>query len=273
MRIGAYASLRDGVVAYWRHSDSCVVDDLPTAFDQGHVDRLSAHVIKLRTIPEGVLAQFGISKVWRNALCDPVIRHRDGTAVMSIYDFIRMPSLDGAKVREKPHNLCVPFLERVADHTTAPVPSGTAIPTATLEEIVVTQPDRGVVTKAKNIWNQDTPAIAASPANELDTGKQSKKEDSFLSTAAYLPLLLVIRFCSSLFIPAPHPRFLPSSFFPAIAASPANELDTGKQSKKKDTSAMAANSVGEILRDLRRVQTNVGVDVDLRRREMDASMH
>ncbi|GJS18026.1 hypothetical protein Tco_0412498 [Tanacetum coccineum] len=88
----------------WRHPNSCVADDLPTAFDQGHVDRLTAHIIKVRTISEGVLARFGISKVWRNPLCDPVIRRPDGT-VMSIYDFICMPSLDGAKVREEPHDL------------------------------------------------------------------------------------------------------------------------------------------------------------------------
>ncbi|GJV56005.1 hypothetical protein Tco_1457010 [Tanacetum coccineum] len=39
----------------WRHPDSCITDKVPTSFNQDHVDRLKAHIVKLRDIPEGVL--------------------------------------------------------------------------------------------------------------------------------------------------------------------------------------------------------------------------
>ncbi|GKC96839.1 hypothetical protein Tco_1162281 [Tanacetum coccineum] len=89
---------------------------------------------------EGVLVQSGLSRVWRNPMCDPMLRHSDNT-VMSIHDFLCMPSLEKATVREEPHELGTSILGRVADRTTPPAPAGTAIPRASLEEIVITRPD------------------------------------------------------------------------------------------------------------------------------------
>nr|GEV76042.1 hypothetical protein [Tanacetum cinerariifolium] len=181
---------RRGAVPFhmpWRHPDLYVVDELPTAFDQGHVDRLSAHVIKLRNIPEGVLAQFGISKVWRNPLCDLVIRRPNGT-VMSIYDFICMPSLDQTKLSEEPHDLGIPLQERVVDHTTAPAPPGTAVHAATLEEIVVTRPDHEVVTKAKNATNRKASTrskVSTNVAKNTKVGKKNSRARSGLSDSPH----------------------------------------------------------------------------------------
>ncbi|GJX48420.1 hypothetical protein Tco_0273610 [Tanacetum coccineum] len=59
-----------------------------------------AHIVKLRDILEGVLVRFGLSRFWRNPMCDPVLRHFDNT-VMSIFDFLCMPSLDKAMVITK----------------------------------------------------------------------------------------------------------------------------------------------------------------------------
>ncbi|GKB34273.1 hypothetical protein Tco_0879215, partial [Tanacetum coccineum] len=106
----------------WRHPDSCITD-------------------------KGVLVWSGLSRVWRNPMCDPMLRRSDNT-VMSIYDFLCMPSLDKATIREEPHGLDTSILGRVVDHTTSPAPAGTAIPHASSEEIVVTRPDRKVVIKA-----------------------------------------------------------------------------------------------------------------------------
>ncbi|GKC51094.1 hypothetical protein Tco_1073839, partial [Tanacetum coccineum] len=124
----------------WRHPDSCITDKVPTGFNQNHVDQLKAHIVKLRDILEGVLVQSGLSRVWRNPMCDPMLRHSDNT-VMSIHDFLCMPSLEKATVREEPHELGTSILGRVADRTTPPAPAGTAIPRASLEEIVITRPD------------------------------------------------------------------------------------------------------------------------------------
>ncbi|GJT29241.1 hypothetical protein Tco_0909516, partial [Tanacetum coccineum] len=131
----------------WRHPDSCITDKVPTSFNQDHVDRLKAHIVKLRDIPEGVLVRSGLSRVWRNPMCDPVLRRSDNT-VMSIHDFLCMPSLEKATVREEPHELGTSILDRVVDRTTPPAPAGTAILHASLEEIAVTRSDPNVVAKA-----------------------------------------------------------------------------------------------------------------------------
>ncbi|GJU87878.1 hypothetical protein Tco_1295424 [Tanacetum coccineum] len=139
----------------WRHPDSCITDKIPTDFNQEHVERLKAHIVKLRDIPEGVLVRSGLSRVWRNPMCDPVLRRSDNTA-MSIHDFLCMPSLEKATVREEPHELGASILSRVADHTTPPAPAGTAIPYASLKEITITRPDRNVVAKADHAAKQKT---------------------------------------------------------------------------------------------------------------------
>ncbi|GKA83489.1 hypothetical protein Tco_0805084, partial [Tanacetum coccineum] len=42
------------------------------------VRRLSAHVIKLRDMPEGVLVLSGLSRVWKSHVYDPVLQGADG---------------------------------------------------------------------------------------------------------------------------------------------------------------------------------------------------
>ncbi|GKB14661.1 hypothetical protein Tco_0848584 [Tanacetum coccineum] len=86
-------------------------------------------------------------RVWRNPMCDPVLRRSDNT-VMSIHDFLCMPSLEKATVREEPHGLGTSILGRVVDRTTPPATAGTAIPHASPEEIVVTRPDPNRVSGA-----------------------------------------------------------------------------------------------------------------------------
>ncbi|GJX23548.1 hypothetical protein Tco_0227993 [Tanacetum coccineum] len=154
----------------WRHPDSCITDKIPTDFNQDHVDRLKAHIVKLRDIPEGVLVRSGLSRVWRNPMCDPVLRRSDNTA-MSIHDFLCMPSLEKATVREEPHELGTSILSRVADHTTPPAPAGTAIPRASPEEIAVTRPDRNVVAKADHAAKRKT---STGPEISTNTTKRTR---------------------------------------------------------------------------------------------------
>ncbi|GJW43352.1 hypothetical protein Tco_0072151 [Tanacetum coccineum] len=154
----------------WRHPDSCITDKIPTDFNQDHVDRLKAHIVKLRDIPEGVLVRSGLSRVWRNPMCDPVLRRSDNTA-MSIHDFLCMPSLEKATVREEPHELGTSILSRVADHTTPPAPAGTGIPRASPEEIAVTRPDRNVVAKADHVAKRKT---STGPEISTNTTKRTR---------------------------------------------------------------------------------------------------
>nr|GEX35496.1 hypothetical protein [Tanacetum cinerariifolium] len=138
-------------------------DEVPTSFNQNHVDQLKAHIVKLRDIPEGALVQFGLSRVWCNPMCDPVLR------LMSIYDFLCMPSLDKVTVREEPHRLDTSILGRVVDRTTSPAPAGTAIPRASPEEIAITCPDRKVVTKVDHVAKRK-----ASTGPEISTNATKK---------------------------------------------------------------------------------------------------
>ncbi|GJT62930.1 hypothetical protein Tco_1006463 [Tanacetum coccineum] len=68
----------------WRHPDSCITDRVPTSFNQDHVDRLKAHTVKLHDILEGVLVQSGVSRVWRNPMCDPVLRRSNNTEEIAV---------------------------------------------------------------------------------------------------------------------------------------------------------------------------------------------
>ncbi|GJU51442.1 hypothetical protein Tco_1220997 [Tanacetum coccineum] len=59
----------------WRHLDAAIDDPRLAAgsFNMADVRCLSAHVIKLRYMPEGVLVLSGLSRVWKNRLCDLVL--------------------------------------------------------------------------------------------------------------------------------------------------------------------------------------------------------
>ncbi|GJX95524.1 hypothetical protein Tco_0351322 [Tanacetum coccineum] len=146
------------------------IDKIPTDFNQDHVDRLKAHIVKLRDIPEGVLVRSGLSRVWRNPMCDPVLRRSDNTA-MSIHDFLCMPSLEKATVREETHELGTSILSRVVDHTTPPAPAGTVIPRASPEEIAVTRSDHNVVAKADHAAKRKT---STEPEISTNTTKRTR---------------------------------------------------------------------------------------------------
>ncbi|GKB94473.1 hypothetical protein Tco_0980610 [Tanacetum coccineum] len=155
-------------------AEDTTIDRVPTGFNQGHVDQLKAHTVKLHDIPEGVLVLSGLSRVWRNLMCDPVLRRSDNT-VMSIHDFLCMPSLDKVTIREEPHGLDTSILGRGVEHTTSPTPAGTAIPRASLEEIVVTRPDHKVVTKADHVAKRKASTRPEISTNAAKKTRSSKK--------------------------------------------------------------------------------------------------
>nr|GEV03962.1 hypothetical protein [Tanacetum cinerariifolium] len=66
------------------------------------VRRLSAHVIKLRDMPEGVRVLSGLSRVWKSRVCDPVLWGADGN-VTGIHDFLCLPQWTSAEVQEESH--------------------------------------------------------------------------------------------------------------------------------------------------------------------------
>nr|GEU79933.1 reverse transcriptase domain-containing protein [Tanacetum cinerariifolium] len=88
----------------WRHPDIAIDDPRPAvgSFNMADVRRLSAHVIKMNDMPEGVLVLFGMSRDWKNRFCDLVLRGVDGN-VMGIHDFLCLFEWTGAKVQEEPY--------------------------------------------------------------------------------------------------------------------------------------------------------------------------
>ncbi|GJZ72749.1 hypothetical protein Tco_0636895 [Tanacetum coccineum] len=152
----------------WRHSCSCVSDDLPTnGYDRNDVERLCARLIRLCEMREEVLIRSGLK--------------------MSIYDFMTIPSWSDAKIVEKSHHLPLPLLERVPSHTTAPTPEGAIIPLPTLDEIAAFLPDSRLVKMSKGSSQANRPSKkrklqkraseAGSSAPELDQVEGADEAD------------------------------------------------------------------------------------------------
>ncbi|GJV07154.1 ribonuclease H-like domain-containing protein [Tanacetum coccineum] len=134
----------------WKHSCSCVSDDLPTdGYDWNDVERLCARLIYLREIREEVLVRSVLSSVWFNKECDPVFRRIDDNSEMSIYDFMTFPSWGDAKVVEESYHLSSSLLECVSPHTTAPAGEGDMISLPTPDKIAASLPDLRLAKKSK----------------------------------------------------------------------------------------------------------------------------
>ncbi|GJR48812.1 hypothetical protein Tco_1316915 [Tanacetum coccineum] len=157
----------------WRHSCSCVSDDLLTDdYDRNDVERLCARLICLREIREEVIVRSGLSSVWFNKECDSVFRRIYDNAEMSIYDFMTLPSWGDAKVPEESHHLSSPLLERVPSHTTTSAAEGAMIPLPTLDEIAASMPDPRLAKKSKG---PSQVSVRSSSDTVLEPGRPSKK--------------------------------------------------------------------------------------------------
>ncbi|GKE46091.1 hypothetical protein Tco_1477349, partial [Tanacetum coccineum] len=122
----------------WRHSHSCIYDDLPTdGYDRNDVTRLCARLIKLREINEAVLVRSGLSSVWFNQKRDPVFRMKNDNSEMSIYDFMTLSTWENAK--------------------------GTHIPLPTLDKIAAAQPDPKLAKKSKAPFKRKAAAPLVGP--------------------------------------------------------------------------------------------------------------
>ncbi|GKB55700.1 hypothetical protein Tco_0911886 [Tanacetum coccineum] len=67
----------------WRHLNAAIDNPRPAAgsFNMVDVRRLSAHVIKLRDMLEGVLVLSELSRIWNSRVCDPVLRGAYGNGM------------------------------------------------------------------------------------------------------------------------------------------------------------------------------------------------
>ncbi|GJR22053.1 hypothetical protein Tco_0970580 [Tanacetum coccineum] len=132
------------VVTFERLSNAAIDDPKPSvdSYNREDVRRMSAHVVNLQDIPEGVLVLSGLSRVWKSRTCDPVLRGADGN-VMGIHDFLCLFEWTGvedltvgtpsAKVLAKADSLKkrkALLSEATSSHSGGSVPSATEGPNA-----------------------------------------------------------------------------------------------------------------------------------------------
>ncbi|GJY38118.1 hypothetical protein Tco_0424482 [Tanacetum coccineum] len=123
-----------------RHPDAAIDDPRPIAgsFNMADVPCLSAHVVKLRDTPEGVLVLSGLSRVWKSRVCDPVLRGANGNGMGT-----------GAEVQEEPHLDVRPTLQRLPFYCTPPAMADAVIPKPAPKDLVVGTPSSKIVAKAE----------------------------------------------------------------------------------------------------------------------------
>ncbi|GJX16803.1 hypothetical protein Tco_0217635 [Tanacetum coccineum] len=154
----------------WRHSCSCVSDDLPiNGYDRNDVEWI------------------------------------DDNSEMTIYDFMTLPSWGDAKVVEESHHFSSSLLERVLSHTTAPTAEGAMILLPTPDEIVASLPDptepsrpskkRKLKKKASEVDSSAPELGHAEGMNEADltdfcaeTEDSLEKDESISTKAASAPI-------------------------------------------------------------------------------------
>ncbi|GJU18988.1 hypothetical protein Tco_1251214 [Tanacetum coccineum] len=118
------------------------------SYSMADVHRLSAYMIRLRDMPKGVLVLSGLSRVWKNHVCDPVLRGADGN-VMGIHDFLCLPEWTGVKVQEEPHHDVRSTLQRLPFYCTPPAATDVVILDPTSEDLVVGTPSAKIFAKAE----------------------------------------------------------------------------------------------------------------------------
>ncbi|GJS64380.1 hypothetical protein Tco_0678944 [Tanacetum coccineum] len=115
----------------WRHPDAAIDDPRPATgyFSVADVRRLSAHVIKLRDMPEAVLVLSGL--------------------IMGIHDFLCLPEWTGAEVQEEPHLDVRSTLQRLPFYCAPPTTANAVISDPTLEDLAVGLPSSKILAKAE----------------------------------------------------------------------------------------------------------------------------
>ncbi|GJY37840.1 hypothetical protein Tco_0424204 [Tanacetum coccineum] len=138
----------------WIHPNADIDDLRPTtgSFNMADVRHLSAHVIKLRDMPEDVLVLSRLSRVWKSRVSDPVLRGADGNGmgvVMGIHDFLCLPEWTGAEVQEEPHLDVRPTLQWLSFYCIPSAAAEAVIPYPTPEDLAVGTPSFKIVAKVE----------------------------------------------------------------------------------------------------------------------------
>ncbi|GKD26566.1 hypothetical protein Tco_1232780 [Tanacetum coccineum] len=182
----------------WRHPSATIDDPRPVAgsFIMADARRLSAHVIKQRDMPEGVLVLSGLSRVWKSHVCDQVLRGADGN-VMGIHDFLCLPKWTDVEVQKEPHLDLRPTLQRLPFYCTLSAATDAVIPYLTPENLTSGTPSAKILAKAEASQKQKA---FTSGATSSHVAKRTSDDDD--DDDACVEILLVTPFRSTTVIPS-----------------------------------------------------------------------
>ncbi|GJZ12151.1 hypothetical protein Tco_0546910 [Tanacetum coccineum] len=167
----------------WRHLSAAIDDPRPASgsFSMADVCRLSAHVIKLRDMPEGVLVLSGLSHVWKSRVCDLVLRGADGN-VMGIHDFLCLSEWTGAEVQEDPYLDIRPTLQMLPFYCTLPSAADVAIPDPTPEDLAVGTPSAKILAKVEAFQKRKASTSGATSSHVAKHARSSLAQSSSSTT-------------------------------------------------------------------------------------------
>nr|GEV21353.1 hypothetical protein [Tanacetum cinerariifolium] len=197
----------------WKHPDAAIDDLIHVAgsFNMADVHRLSAHVVKLRDMPEGVLVLSGLSRGWKICICDPVFQ-----------------DVDGNGTKEEPHLHVRPTLQRLRFYFTPPATADPIILGPTSGELAIGTSTSKIVAKAEASQKQKASNFGVASSN---VAKRTSDNDD----DAYVEIPLVTPLCSAVVIPSLGNR---GGSFVAPAAEGSNTRDSrGKGVMVDDTAA------------------------------------
>ncbi|GJQ99249.1 hypothetical protein Tco_0522234 [Tanacetum coccineum] len=165
--------------------DAIAIDDPRHAagsFNMDDVRRLSAHVIKLRDMLEGVLVLYGLSRVWKSHVCDPVLRGADGNGMGVGFDSFVLCSwpLLVAFI-EEPYLDVRPTLQRLPFYCTPLAVAEAVIPDPALEDLAVGTPSFKIVAKAEASQKQKA-------STSGDDDESDDDDDAFVEIPLVTPL-------------------------------------------------------------------------------------
>ncbi|GJZ30726.1 hypothetical protein Tco_0575773, partial [Tanacetum coccineum] len=165
------------------HPDAAIDNPRPAAgsFNMADVHRLSAYVIKLRDMPEGVLVLSGLSRVWKSRVCDPVLRGADGN-IMGIHDFLCLPELTGADVQEEPDLDVRSTLQWLPFYCTPPAAADVVIPDPTPKDLAVGTPSSKIVAKAEASQKQKASTSGAASSHVAKHTRSAMAQSSNSTT-------------------------------------------------------------------------------------------
>ncbi|GKB98630.1 hypothetical protein Tco_0984767 [Tanacetum coccineum] len=150
----------------WRHPNLVITDLKPAAgsYDQPEVRRLSAFIVKLRDMPEGVLV----------------------LSVMGIYDFLCLPEWESTKVQEELHHDVRSTLQRLPFYCTPPAAADVVIHDPTPEYVAATTPNTKV---AKHTRSTTSHSSDGSSRPNLFDDHSDDDPDAYVE----IPLITLIR--------------------------------------------------------------------------------